>query len=275
MVLLHKALAPQRSAQYLTNGLDRIGGLVISAEHGRTACTPADVIEAHGLGWNGSPFHWDAPWLDVLEFTSPRTATLVDSPGGPVPRWWLHHSRLTPGARMVRLWPDGTAVVLATYTDVGAGWMSHDPEIPHPTMPRLSRCVGPVAQWEGAYIEADVIDEGATVVLAQSSPPLTHTGFVRGVGGRWYTRVPRDQVVELFELSMHARWQSYAVRVVDTWQGGGGHQAARVSMWEPASGPIGALVEVEPGLLEGVVRFNELTELTTVSKTSGAWTLTY
>ncbi len=74
-----------------------------------------------------------------------------------------------------------------------------------------------------------MIDGGHTVVLALANPPLAETGFTQAPSGRWYRQVPRQQVTELFELDLTARWNGLSVRVVDQWQDAQRYVVARIS----------------------------------------------
>ena len=157
-------------------------------------------------GYEGSPFSPYDRSIDVLRFESSPQLQYRDVPGYILPLWWLRHSRIPPGAELIRIYDNGTSTLLARYGDVGAGWTVTQLGAPRPSLASLSRCVGPVAKWHGAYLEADVVDSGHTVVLALANPPLAETGFHQSPSGRWYRRVAREDVTELFELDLTARW---------------------------------------------------------------------
>ena len=273
MILMQKAVTPDLSAAHLTQGYDRIGGYVVRAADVAFATTPSQLYEVHGLGYPGSPFHrWDAH-IDVLRFWSAPQLQYRDVPGYIVPLWWLRHSRIPPDAELVRVYRDGSSEALARYGDIGTGWTPAGRGMARPPMASLSRCVGPVAKWHGAYLEADVVDDGHTVVLALANPPLAETGFEQAPSGRWFRHVPREAVTELFELDLTARWNGLAVRVVDQWQDAQRYVVARVSHLgdDLERAERLGLVRVEAGLYETDVYAAELTDLATNQVVPATW----
>ncbi|RYV51126.1 hypothetical protein [Pengzhenrongella frigida] len=263
-MLLQKVVTPALTEAYLVGGHDRVAGYVVRTTDVDLATRPPQLIAAHGLTDPRFPFRADAPWLDVLRFeASPQFQYLPGDADTLVPQWWLRHSRLTPGAELLRMFDDGSCALLARYGDVGTGW-----DVSHTTGPRasiapLSRCVGPVALWHGSYVDADLVDDGRSVVLALDSPPLKETGFTPTENGRWRRVVPRHEVDELFELDVVASWHGLEVRMVDQWMDGRRDVIARIS----ALSDDGQLAEqlsmpcVEPGLYESVVPAAELDDL--------------
>ena len=177
VTLMQKAITPALTRAHLTAGHDRLAGYVVRAEDVAFATTPAQLFEVHGLGYEGSPFSPYDRSIDVLRFESSPQLQYRDVPGYILPLWWLRHSRIPPGAELIRIYDNGTSTLLARYGDVGAGWTVTQLGAPRPSLASLSRCVGPVAKWHGAYLEADVVDSGHTVVLALANPPLAETGF--------------------------------------------------------------------------------------------------
>ncbi len=274
MTLMQKAVPPSLSRAHLESGYDRVHGYVVRAEDVAFATTPAQLYEVHGLGYPGSPFSPDDEWIDVLRFDSSPQLQYRDVRGYIVPLWWLRHSRIPPHAQLVRVFRDGTSILLARYGDVGTGWTAMQPWIGRPGLPSLSRCVGPVAKWHGAYLEADVVDGGATVVLALANPPLAETGFEMAPSGRWYRMVPREDVSELFELDLTARWRGLSVRVVDQWQDADRYVVARVSHLGDDIDLAEALRfdRIEAGVYESVVYAAELTDIETNQVVPHTWT---
>jgi len=270
---MQKAITPALSRAHLVEGYDRVAGYVVRAQDVAFATTPAQLYEVHGLGYGGSPFSPLAPYIDVLRFDSSPQLRYRDVPGYIVPLWWLRHSRIPPEAELVRIHDDGTSTLLARYGDVGTGWSSTDLLGPQPALASLSRCVGPVAKWHGAYLEADVVDDGQTVVLALSSPPLVETGFERSAAGRWYRRVPRAAVTELFELDLTARWKGLDVRVVDQWQDARRYIVARISYLgdDDLRAERLRLDRVEAGVYERIVYAAELTDIQTNQVVPHTW----
>ncbi len=272
MTLMQKAVTPAQTHAHLTAGHDRMAGYVVRAEDVAFATTPAALFEVHGLGYPGSPFRANAAYVDLLRFESGPQLQYRDVPGYIVPLWWLRHSRLTPGAELVRVHADGSQTLLARYGDVGTGWsvtaLGH-----RPALASLSRCVGPVAKWHGAYLEADLVDGGHTVVLALANPPLAETGFHQAPSGRWYRRVAREDVSELFELDLTARWNGLSVRVVDQWQDAQRYVVARISHLGDDLDRAEALRldRVEAGVYEAVVYAAELTDIQTNQVVPHTW----
>ena len=261
---MQKVVTPASSYAHLTAGHDRMAGYVVRASDVSFATTPAQLFEVHGLGYPGSPFRPDDPYVDLLRFESSPQLQYRDVPGYIVPLWWLRHSRIPPRTELVRVHADGSSQLLAWYGDVGMGWTSA-PGIPgQPGLSSLSRCVGPVAKWHSAYLEADVLDDD-TVVLALANPPLAETGCERSPSGRWYRLVSRTEVSELFELDLTARWNGLAVRVVDQWQDAQRYVVARISHLGDDMDRAERLhlQQVEAGVYEAVVYAAELTDLQT------------
>lgn len=273
MILMQKAVTPDLSAACLTQGYDRVAGYVVRASDVAFATTPAQLFEVHGLGYPGSPFRRTDPFIDVLRFWSAPQLQYRDVPGYIVPLWWLQHSRIPPDAELVRIYADGSSATLARYVDIGTGWTPAGADAHRPPMASLSRCVGPVAKWHGAYLEADVVDDGRTVVLALANPPLSETGFELSPAGRWFRQVPREEVTELFELDLTARWNGLAVRVVDQWQDTQRYVVARVSHLgdDLQRAERLRLHRVEAGVYETVVYAAELTDLKTNQVVPATW----
>ena len=126
------------------------------------------------------------------------------------------------------------------------------------------------------YVYPDGIGQyipGQTVVLALANPPLAETGFELSPAGRWYRRVPREDVSELFELDLTARWNGLAVRVVDQWQDAQRYVVARVSHLgdDLQRAERLGLFRVEAGVYETVVYAAELTDLKTNQVVPATW----
>ena len=265
MTLMQKAITPALTRAHLSLGHDRVAGYVVRAEDVSFATTPAQLFEVHGLGYPGTPFSPYAASLDILRFESSPQLQYRDVPGYIVPLWWLRHSRIPPDAELIRVFADSTSILLGRYGHIGTGWSVTQPGSHRPTLPSLSRCVGPVAKWHGAYLEADVIEDDRTVVLALANPPLSETGFQQAPSGRWYRQVRREDVSELFELDLTARWNGLEVRVVDQWQDSQRYVVARISHLgdDIERAERLRLDRVEAGLYEAIVYAAELTDIQT------------
>ena len=273
MTLMQKAITPALTRAHLTAGHDRLAGYVVRAEDVAFATTPAQLFEVHGLGYEGTPFSPYDRSIDVLRFESSPQLQYRDVPGYILPLWWLRHSRIPPGAELIRIYDNGTSTLLARYGDVGAGWTVTQLGAPRPSLASLSRCVGPVAKWHGAYLEADVVDGGHTVVLALANPPLAETGFHQSPSGRWYRRVAREDVTELFELDLTARWNGLSVRVVDQWQDAQRYVVARISHLgdDIERAERLRLDRIEAGVYEAIVYAAELTDIRTNQVVPATW----
>nr|WP_234346562.1 hypothetical protein [Cellulomonas timonensis] len=252
---MQKAVTPAISAAILEDGYDRVSGLVLRAADVSFATTAEVLHEAHGLGFPGSPFRADAPWVDVLRFPSSGQLRFEDAVGGTdeasrlrtggpfvdrppftglgfqsvrgrdVPQFWVMHTRVPAGSELVRVRADGTSATLARFVDVGHGWQAEDGA--EPSGPALSRVVGLMARWRDAHFAADTLPDGDVVLASEVEPGLD--GFTRTTAGRWRRVVPRAEVAELFELVVTAMWGPLPVRVVDQWADEDGAQVARVS----------------------------------------------
>ena len=265
MTLMQKAITPALTRAHLSLGHDRVAGYVVRAEDVSFATTPAQLFEVHGLGHPGTPFSPCAASIDILRFESSPQLQYRDVPGYIVPLWWLRHSRIPPDAELIRVFADTTSVLLARYGHIGTGWSVMRPGSDRPGLPSLSRCVGPVAKWHGAYLEADVIEDDRTVVLALANPPLSETGFQQAPSGRWYRQVRREEVSELFELDLTARWNGLEVRVVDQWQDSQRYVVTRISHLgdDVERAERLRLDRVEAGVYEAIVYAAELTDIQT------------
>lgn len=275
MVLMQKAVTPGLSHAYLTVGYDRVSGFAVRAADVEFATTPSLLYGAHALSFDGTPFDPDAEWLDILRFeTSPR---LQFEPVREhlLPLWWLRHTRITPGAELIRVFRDGSRVTLARYSDVATGWIPTTMPTDQARRLPLSRCVGPVARFRGAYVEADVIHGGRSVVLALANRPLNETGFMPTPAGRWRKVVDRTEVEEVFELIITARWADLAVRVVDQWEDARGAVAFRISSIGHDDELARALRmdHIEAGVYEATVLASDLTDLTTTQLVPDEWRL--
>jgi hypothetical protein len=270
---MQKAITPALTRAYLDLGHDRIAGYTVRVEDVSFATSPAQLFEVHGLGYAGTPFSPYATSIDILRFESAPQLRYRDVPDSIGPLWWLRHSRMPPGAELIRVFADGTAILLGRYGHVGTGWSVTRPRAHRPALASLSRCVGPVAKWHGAYLEADVIDDEQTVVLALANPPLAATGFQQAPSGRWYRLVPRDDVSELFVLDLTARWNGLAVRVVDQWQDSQRYVVARISHLgdDIERAELLRLDRLEAGVYEAVVHAAELDDVRTNQVVPDTW----
>jgi hypothetical protein len=304
MTWMQKAVMPRIGDAYLGRGYDRVAGFVVRVDQVDWATTPAELFEVHGLGFSGSPFTAASDHIDVLQFpATPQLrfesavggvnqkereitgGTFVDRPPfkglGFVPvtgdhivqLWWLRHSRIPAGSRLVRFAVDGSSTVLAHYIDVGHGWQSAAATVTPPAGPQVSRYVGPMAKWSETYLNADVRDD-AVVVVSEVEPPAQY-GFARTAIGRWRREVPREELTELFELDVNARWNGLEMRVVDQLRDASGTAYSRVSyVGHNADLAEGLqLTKVDAGVYEETVPADSLTELVTTQIIPSSWSI--
>jgi hypothetical protein len=300
--LMQKAVTPQLSAAYLDGGYDRVAGFVVRADTVAAATTAAELVEVHGLTFPGSPWTADSPHVDVLRFRATPQLRFEDAiggvdaasrsrTGGPfldrppftgtgfvatglgvVPLYWLVHSRIPAGAELVRVGADGTSTLLATYVDVGHGWRAAGAAVQRPLSPVVSRFVGPLARWQDGYLSADPLDDGTTVLVAETRP-ADELGFEQAETGRWRRLVPTADLAELFEMSVTGTWNGLPVRVVDQWKDGDGTVVARVS----CTGHDADLAEglrlqkVDAAVYEATVPLANVTQVQTAQLVPRSW----
>lgn len=298
MTVLQKAVLPGMSDAYLRRGFDRVGGFVVAASDVAWATTSADLFVAHGLGFPGSPVTPDAPHVDVLRFEPVATSRTVAATGGVdqetrrltggtfvdrppftgtgfvavpdhvVPLWWLMPTRLPAGAELWRVHADGRSEVLGMYVDVATGWVgSHAQATPGE---RLSRHVGPLAQWRGAMLSASVI--GPDVVLAATTEPPPAYGFEPTASGRWRRQVPMTEVDALVELVVTARWNGLEMRVLDELETTSGRVSQLTYVGHDADLAEGLqLTKLDAGVYETLAPSDQLAELTHTQTAAPGW----
>lgn len=302
MTLMQKAVTPPMSAAYLTQGFDRVAGFVVPADSVAYARTPRELFDAHGLGFPGTPFSVDAPFVDVLRFPSspqlrfenaiggtdeatrrltggkfidrePFTGTgFAAAPGHVIPVYWLVHSRVTPGSELIRIGADGSSTVLARFGDVGTGWVSASVQVQHSPSTAMSQYVGPLAKLHGTHVAADVLPDGNVVVVSEVQTP-PELGFEPADTGRWRRVVPRSEVEELFELHVGARWMGLEMRVVDSWKDRSGAQVARVTYIGHDADMAEAfkLEKIDAGVYEASLPMSALTDVVPSQLIPSAW----
>ena len=302
---MQKAVMPRIGDAYLGGGYDRVAGFVVRVDQVDWATTPAELFEVHGLGFAGSPYTASSEHIDVLQFPATPQLRFEDAiggvnqkereiTGGPfvdrypfkglgfvpvigehiVQLWWLRHSRIPAGARLVRVAKDGSSTVLAHYVDVGHGWQSAAATVTPPAGPQVSRYVGAMAKWSQTYLNADVLDDAVVVVSEVEPPP--QFGFSRTAIGRWRREVPRDELTELFELDVSARWNGLEMRVVDELRDASGAPYSRVSyIGHNADLAEGLrLTKVDAGVYEDTVPVASLVDVVTSQLIPSSWSLT-
>ena len=295
MTILQKAVTPQLSNAYRENGYDRVAGFVVPAGDVTWADTPAKLVDAHGLGFAGSPFV-GARHLDVLRFRAsaahfieiasaahgfvdrpPFTGNgfvAVAQPEAIVPLSWMRHTRIPPGAELYRVHENGSQEMISVWRGVARGWgiVVGFRSGPEPAR-RLGVHVGGVAQWRGATFSADLAPDGSTVELATNNAASEGSGFVSASPGVWALTVPSTEVEQYFELQVEARWNGLPVRVVDEFSDATGVASARVSYLghDADLAEQARMMKTDAGVYEETVPKDSLTDQQTKLTQLAGW----
>jgi hypothetical protein len=246
-MIVQKEVTPQLSTSYLVRCHDTVSGYVTKAADCVGATTPSALYTLLGLGYPNSPHRPDAPYLDVLRFESSELMRLTKAMGGctleeaaanngpfverapfnglgltaggspPVPLWFLDHCRLPPGAELWRVHPNGQEELLATYRDIGLGWLGAYGALPIESRVLPSLMIGPLAKWSDVTWPVDLLPDGETVVLASAGePPMV--GFDRTARGYWRRKVPLAEVGDYYDLWLTGTWHGARFRIVHRWE---------------------------------------------------------
>lgn len=239
MSMLQKAILPGRERSWAA-GDDLLCGYVVRAEDVAWARTPAQLVEAHGLGFPGSPFSADSEVLDVLRLPVTPFLRTIDATGLPtgdagaqiggegfvdhppftgngfaavreqqiVPVWWLNPMRVPAASELLRIHRDGTTELLAFYNNVASGWQP----IGAGTFPP-SDVMGVFGTWHGIRVFADVLPDGRIVIASPTQAPELHL-TERGL---WATTVDAAEVQNLHTLQLTATWRGLAFQMVRRW----------------------------------------------------------
>lgn len=300
MSLLQKAVTPQLSNAYLTSGWDRVSGFVVTAADAAFATTPAQLFDVHALGFPGSPFTPEDPFIDLIRFPSRATMRLENATGGVdqttraltggafvdrppftgtgfapvaghiVPVWWMRHTRLVPDTELVRVFADGTEKLLAVFPNIADGWVVDGASVGRSTP--FSRHVGTLAQWNGMYLTADVIDQGRRIVLAMHAQPADER-FERNGHGMWKYEIPFEEATEVMELDVETVWNGLELRIVDEFTDTDGTKLSRGSyVGRNADLAEGLqLAKVDAGVYEVTVPSDSLIHSRTTQLAQPSW----
>ncbi|PPB49527.1 hypothetical protein C4K88_07540 [Arthrobacter pityocampae] len=232
-MIFQKALSPAHTRFLVEGNQDTVAGYVVGA--GEVAkLSAAQLFEAHGLGFPGSPFDPAAEFVDVLRFadplpvyvTTPVAPEFVDHPpfkghgftaweGGFAPLYFLDECRIPVESELWRVHADAREELVAVYRDVARGWTvlpTSGFAQPAARVPEV--VMGWVAVWNGVRFSADVLVGGAEVMLAASTaPPAGVTGFRQTGRGCWGRIVPIGEVDEVFELLARCRFEGQPFRI--------------------------------------------------------------
>lgn len=300
-MILQKAITPQQLAGYSRRGVDTVAGYVVdAADAARRAHGVTDLFALHGLGFPGSPFRADAPFLDVLRFTAvelmhiepaiggrtreearQRSGPFVDRApftgtgfanwaGPPAPLWFLDQSRLPPGSELWRVHADSREELVAVYLDVGHGWSGVSNglvpvSVEGPSIPSL--VAGAVATWQDISWPADILGDGRTVALASlGEPPMG--GFVRTNRQWWRREVPLDDVGEFYDLWLTARWHEQPFRIMNRWEDDGRTMAELFYLGRDAdTAESMRLIKFDAGVYGAFAPVDELTDVQGAQRT--------
>jgi len=303
--IMQKALTPQTVGQHLSRGWDQVAGFTLRAADVLSARTPAELFEAHALGFPGSPFSADMPSVHLLRF--PATAQMrfddavggndnagaaltggsfVDRPpftgngfapwsGGIAPVYWLVSSRVPAGSEIVRADADGTVTLVAVYADVATGWVAGPGQPPLPPValpPMPSLYLGLLARYQGGMFAADLLLDEQHVVLSAPAQPAGAAGFARTPAGRWRLEVPLGDLTELFEVSMTGVINGIPVRVTgeSTQDGQKIYHVVYTGHNADIAEALG-LTKLDAGVYAVAVRAEDLTDVQTVQLIAPSW----
>ncbi|MFH8251273.1 hypothetical protein ACH3VR_12955 [Microbacterium sp. B2969] len=245
MTVLQKAVLPGRE-QLWTQGDDLISGFVVRATDVAWAKTPRDLLEAHGLGFAGSPFSAQSAAIDVLRFAASSLLRMVNATGIPsdqsgepigegfvdhppftgngfarvsgphiVPVWWLEPTRVPPAAELWRIHADGREEFLTAYANVASGWQPGSGTV----LP--SDVCGRFARWRGEQFLADVLTDGRVVLASYRE----RDGWRLTQRGLWAIVLERSEIEEVYALRLTATWRGLPFQIVRRWDAAEGPQA--------------------------------------------------
>lgn len=282
MTELILAVTPSRGRAWLSQGLGWVAGYVVRRDDVASAKTPSALFAELGLGFPGSPFTADAPYIDTLRIPaasylaleSPGTGDVippfrdhpplsgtgfVESASAMVPYWWLAPSALPAGTSLWRAHADGREEILAGYAHVAVGWVSVRPDFGLPTVPlRSPELVGIWAEADGERLLADVLPDG-TIILCS---PEQREGMQQSSRGVWWAATSRDRVDRIYAVRVVGRWQNRRVQLVGLERGESGDRAHIVFLGHDAidAESLG-LTKSDAGVYEGVVSASEISGL--------------
>lgn len=238
-MLMQKAVMPGRERSWAA-GDDLLCGYVVQAADVAWATTPAQLIEAHGLSFPGSPFTAATEVLDVLRFPVTPLAQLVVASGVPtpdagatvggegfvdhppftgngfvrvreqrfVPVWWLEPLRVPARSELWRLDRDGNETLISAYDNVASGWQPQPPSTSPP-----SDVMGVFGTWRGVRVCADLLPDGRAVIASPTEAAYLQL-TERGV---WAATVDAAEVEELHSLKLTASWRGLPFQMVRRW----------------------------------------------------------
>ncbi|MCU1527891.1 MAG: hypothetical protein JWP75_1654, partial [Frondihabitans sp.] len=252
--MLQLPVMPGRETAWLVHSGETVGGYMVQAQDVVWADSPAKLFEVHGLGFPGSPFTPDMPFIDVVRFREspgmiftpplgrpsdvelesvagpfvdhPPFRSLGFSSGGerPVPVWWLDPVRFPPHSEVWRVHANGPQQPLAIYPHVAEGWVpvnGFQVDQDHALPP--SDLLGTFGTWQGSRVLVDLVGEGEAVV--GSAVDMPGQGLSQSSRGVWWKTVPVSEVSDIGALRVTARWRDVPFQVVSRFQEGDRQEA--------------------------------------------------
>ena len=276
--ILQKVVTPWVSKAFYNQGYYHLGGPVARAVDVAALTTPAQILDAWGLRYDGSPFDADPEFVDVLRFRAHPLMALTnpfDAPQRPwptysngflsgagvvAPVWTLDRTRVPAGAELWRVERDGQQRFLTVFTGPARGWADSRGYFPP------IHVVGTRAKWRDLDVPADFVGDGNSVELAVVGDTAPE-GFEQVRVGVWSLEVPRDDVSELFEVTITATYRDVQCRIIQ-------HTPieSRILLLTDDPDTVSALnaQEADIGVFEATVPTAELSDIAGQSRHAGS-----
>jgi hypothetical protein len=276
--ILQKVVTPWVSKAFYNQGYYHLGGPVSRAVDVAALTTPAQILDAWGLRYDGSPFGDDPEFVDVLRFRAHPLMALTnpfDAPQRPwptysngflsgagvgAPVWTLDRTRVPAGAELWRVERDGQQRFLTVFTGPARGWADSRGYFPP------IHLVGTRAKWRDLDVPADLVGDGNSVELAVVGDTAPE-GFEQVRVGVWSREVPRDDVSELFEVIITATYRDVQCRIIQ-------HTPieSRILLLTDDPDTVSALnvQEADIGVFEATVPTAELSDIAGQSRHAGS-----
>jgi hypothetical protein len=125
-VVMQKVVPPEHVVHYLKHSYDRVCGYVYRQADVRPLKTPAQLIDALGLSYEGSPFAPDDETIHVLRWTAVKPALsrrpTLRYADEAIPEFMVDSQRLPHGAELYRLDVTGRHTLVAVFDADRRGW---------------------------------------------------------------------------------------------------------------------------------------------------------
>ena len=226
MTVMEKLLVPAAMRRVVEDGQDSVAGPVVRATD-LAGSGAAERVAAYGLEGELFPFGPDPDSVDVLRFeTTPlmvlstpaqRERPWPTYPFGfllnAVPVWDLQLTRVSMGARFVRIARDGTERELSSYGGAAWGWQKA-----RGYRPPLE-IIGPRATWQGHDLPGSYTEDQESIELVWVGETGAPEGFAASRPHVQSRVVPLSTCDSVFEVVITGRWRDAPVRVLE--QAGG------------------------------------------------------